>query len=218
MPVSTLFAREITLALVRLGISQREAAKRTRISPGYISNMCLGQVPSLGKLLQFVSALGLEPGPLMEAAGYPQVALSGQETSELTVRSFEPNASVPVLGLVPGGDWRLAARESTEHYPIHQAYEQITDFCVRVVGESMWPHLQPGDIVGVKAQRTADSGQLVVARFGDEVTIKCWRYERGGWLLAPFNPLYQPITVDMADEDFALLGIVAWHTHDWLVG
>ena len=219
MPVSNRFAKEVTTLLVRLGISQREAAKRTRISPGYVSNMCLGQVPSMGKLLQFTSGLGVDPEPLMAAAGYPAVRFPGLSHPEPVVRAFEqPGETVPLLGEVPGGDWRLAARGTSEHYPIHQAYAEVTDFCLRIVGDSMWPHLQEGDIVGVKAQHAADHGQIVVARLGDEVTVKCWRFEQGHYLLAPFNPLYQPISIELDNPDFAIVGIVAWHTHDWLLG
>lgn len=219
MPVSQRFAKEVTATLVQLGISQREAAKRTHISPGYISNMCLGQVPSLGKLLQFVSGLGINAAPLIAAAGYPAVSLPGQTTAQPVVRAFEePTCEVPLLGEVPGGNWRLAAQEASQHYPIHQAYRDVTDFCLRVVGDSMWPHLQPGDIVGVRAQSTADAGQLVVARLGDEVTVKCLHQERNRWVLSPFNPYYQPIPIDFDNPEFAVIGVVAWHTHDWLLG
>jgi len=218
MPVLHQFAKEITATLVRLGISQREAAKRTRISPGYISNMCLGQVPSLEKILQFTSGLGVDPTPLLAAAEYPQVTLPGQRTDRPVIRPFEtPADEAPLLGEVPGGNWRLAVQEAAEGYPIHRAYQEVTDFCLRMVGDSMWPHLQAGDIIGVKAQPTAESGQVIVARLGDEVTVKCLRHERGQWQLTPFNPLYQPIPIEWHNPDFAVIGLVAWHTHDWLL-
>lgn len=219
MAVSRVFAKEINATLARLGISQREAAKRTRISPGYVSNMCLGQVPSLGKLLQFISGLEIDPEPMLQAAGYPQVSLPGQSAPAPMVRAFEtPSSTVPLLGEVPGGNWRLAAQEASETYPIHQVYHGCTDFCLRIIGDSMWPHLQEGDVVGVKAQSTAEPGQVVVARMGDEVTVKRLLCERGQWLLSPFNPLYQPMHIDFDSADFAILGVVAWHTHDWLLG
>ena len=170
MPVSPKFAHEVTATLVRLGISQREAAKRSRISPGYVSNMCLGQVPSMAKILQFAAGLEIEPTALLEAAGYPAVTLPGQPEPPAPVRAFEaPDVLVPLLGEVRGGDWRLAGENASEQFPIHHAYAAVTDFCLRVVGDSMWPHLQPGDIVGVKAQTTAASGQVVIARLGEEI-------------------------------------------------
>jgi SOS-response transcriptional repressor LexA len=218
MAVSRVFAKEVNATLARLGISQREAAKRSRISPGYISNMCLGQVPSLGKLLQFISGLDIDPEPLLQSAGYPQISLPGQTPPHPVVRPFETSTcTVPLLGEVPGGNWRLAAQETTESYPVHQVYRDLTNFCLRIVGDSMWPHLQDGDVVGVKAQSTADQGQVIVARLGEEVTVKRLICERGEWMLAPFNPVYQPIHIDFDSPDFAILGVVAWHTHDWLL-
>ena len=186
MSVSGFFAKEMSATLARLGISQREAARRTGISPGYLSNMCLGKVPGMGKLLQFTGGLHIDPDPLLAAAGYPQASLQ------------------------PAGG------HAAEDYPIHPAYREITDFCLRVVGNSMWPHLQDGDIVGVKAQPVADSGQVVVARLGDEVTVRRLSLQQGVWQLEPFNAEFKPIPVDLGNPDFVILGIVAWHSHDWL--
>jgi transcriptional regulator with XRE-family HTH domain len=127
MPTSPHFAKAITAVLVRLAISQREAAKRTRISPGYISNMCLGQVPSLGKLLQFANSLTVDPEPLLAAAGYAPTALSNPTAAE-------PNAGVPLFTNDAGIRWPMDAREARERYAVPPAFQAMTDFCVRVVG------------------------------------------------------------------------------------
>ncbi|MEI7832049.1 MAG: LexA family transcriptional regulator [bacterium] len=217
MAVSREFGREVTTTLIRLGISQREAAKRTRISPGYISNMCLGQTPSMGKLLQFTGALGIDPTALLAAANYPPMQQVTGLAPEAAARQFSTSfATSPLLGEVPGGNWRLATMAATESFPVAQEFAERTDFTLNVVGDSMWPHLLPGDVVGVRGQDSADSGQVVVARLGDEVTIKCLARDADRLVLMPFNPKYQPIPIAAGDPEFAIIGVVLWHIHSWV--
>ena len=51
----------------------------------------------------------------------------------------------------------------------------------------------PGDKVVVRPQQTADDGQIVVARLGDEATVKRLRRRNGQVWLMPENPAYDPI-------------------------
>lgn len=217
MPVSREFGREVTATLIRLGISQREAAKRTRISPGYISNMCLGQTPSMGKLLQFTGSLGIDPAALLVAANYPPMQQVSGLPRPVPAQQFSTTfAQAPLLGEVPGGNWRLATLAATESFPVAQEFAARTDFTLNVVGDSMWPHLLPGDVVGVRGQESADNGQVVVARLGDEVTIKCLAREADRLVLMPFNPKYQPLQIAIGDPEFAIIGVVLWHIHSWV--
>ena len=204
MSVSQLFAQEISAVLVRLGISQREAAKRTHITPHALSNMCLGQLPSAGTLLRFSTALGINPTPLFIAAGYPSVPLPAPAPVSQHATGGERDHAVPAGMSIP------------LPYPIHPAYRAVTDFCLRVVGDSMWPHLLAGDIVGIQTQCRADNGQLVAARLDGAITLARWFFAENKGRLVPDNPAYAPITIDPATMDFTLLGVVAWHLHDWL--
>ena len=73
-------------------------------------------------------------------------------------------------------------------------------FALRVRGESMLgAGILPGDLVVVHRQQDAYNGEIVVALFEDEATVKTLS-RRGGhtWLL-PENPDYDPIDGDLAD-------------------
>ena len=67
-------------------------------------------------------------------------------------------------------------------------------FALRVRGESMiGAGILDGDKVVVRPQSTANDGQIVVARSGDEATVKrLWRRNGEGWLLRE-NPAFEPI-------------------------
>jgi len=67
-------------------------------------------------------------------------------------------------------------------------------FALRVHGESMiGAGILPDDIVIVRSQPTAQSGDIVVALIGDEATVKRLRLRGGRIELLPENPAYEPI-------------------------
>ena len=64
-----------------------------------------------------------------------------------------------------------------------------------------------GDLLAVKRTQEARNGQIVVARVGDDVTVKRLRRRGHSIELLPENPDYQPIVVDDRSGEFALEGI-----------
>ena len=78
-------------------------------------------------------------------------------------------------------------------------------FALRVRGDSMvGAGILNGDKVVVRPQATADDGQIVVARIGDEATVKRLSRKAGQVWLLPENPAYDPI--DGAEAE--IIGIV----------
>ena len=72
-----------------------------------------------------------------------------------------------------------------------------------------------GDLLAVKKVDSAKNGQIVVARLGDEVTVK--RYRKSGSMieLLPENPDFKPIRVEPDREDFALEGLAVGLLRAW---
>ena len=78
-------------------------------------------------------------------------------------------------------------------------------FALRVQGESMiGAGILDGDRVVVRPQSTADDGQIVVARIGDEATVKRLSRKDGRVWLLPENPAFEPIDGSEAE----LVGLV----------
>ena len=63
-----------------------------------------------------------------------------------------------------------------------------------------------GDLIGVHRTRDARSGQIVVARIDDEITVKLLKVGKDRIRLLPRNPDYAPIEV-LPDQDFAIEGL-----------
>ena len=97
---------------------------------------------------------------------------------------------IPVVGVVTAGLPILAVENQEGTLP----WSDPGCFALRVRGDSMvGAGILSGDLVVVRPQSSADDGQIVVARIGDEATVKRLR-RRGGqiWLL-PENDNYEPI-------------------------
>ena len=67
--------------------------------------------------------------------------------------------------------------------------------------------IQDGDLLAVHRTQEARSGQIVVARVADEVTVKRLRHQRDKIELLPANPDFSPILVDPRRDTFAIEGI-----------
>ena len=109
---------------------------------------------------------------------------------------------IPVVGVVTAGIPILAV----ENQEGTMAWEgEPGCFALRVRGESMiGAGILDGDKVVVRPQSTADDGQIVVARIGDEATVKRLRRRNGQVWLMPENPAFDPIDGTEAE----LIGLV----------
>ena len=130
------------------------------------------------------------------------------KTRSITVNASEaeaPEDKVPVVGSVAAGS-PILAQECVEDYLTFDTDGRPGEyFALRVRGESMkYAGILPGDLVVVHQQSDARSGEIVVALFEDEATVKTLRRKDGHVWLMPENPDYDPID----GEGCAILGKV----------
>ena len=108
---------------------------------------------------------------------------------------------IPVVGVVTAGLPILAVENREGSMP----WKDPDCFALRVRGESMiGAGILDGDKVIVRPQPTADDGQIVVARLGDEATVKRLRRRHGEIWLMPENDAFAPIDGTEAE----IIGIV----------
>ena len=110
---------------------------------------------------------------------------------------------IPVIGVVTAGV-PILAYENQEGTMMAWDGEPGC-FALRVRGDSMInAGILSGDKVVVRPQQTASDGQIVVARIGDEATVKRLRRRNGQIWLMPENDNYEPIDGSVAE----LIGLV----------
>ncbi len=116
--------------------------------------------------------------------------------------------ALPLIGRVAAGSPILAQEHIDKTYYVEDSlFQRKPDYLLKVRGMSMRDAgIMDGDLLAVQSTREAKNGQIVVARLGDEVTVK--RFMRHGNLieLHPENPDYQTIVVEPG-EVFEIEGL-----------
>jgi repressor LexA len=125
--------------------------------------------------------------------------------------------SLPLVGRVAAGSPILAQEHIEKIFAVDRSlFSAIPDFLLKVRGMSMRDAgILDGDLLAVKKADQAHNGQIIVARLGDEVTVK--RYRKTGSLieLLPENPEFAPIQVDVKRDEFALEGLAVGLMRAW---
>src|SRR5690606_3050024 len=125
------------------------------------------------------------------------------------IRLKEAQSGLPVVGRVAAGHPILAQENIETHVRIDpRIFRPRADYLLRVKGMSMRDAgILDGDLLVVHKTPSAESGQIVVARLGDEVTVKRLQRRGNRVRLLPENPDFAPIEVDGRDGAFAIEGI-----------
>ncbi len=116
--------------------------------------------------------------------------------------------SLPVIGRVAAGRPILAVEHQESQLSIEPTqFSPKPHFLLRVQGESMsQAGIYDGDLLVVHKTPEARSGQIVVARIDDEITVKQLQRRGRRIELVAHHPSYATITVNK-DQDFAIEGL-----------
>jgi len=125
--------------------------------------------------------------------------------------------NLPLVGRVAAGSPILALEHIEATYQVDaRLFSGKPDFLLKVRGMSMRDAgILDGDLLVVKKADSVKNGQIIVARLGDDVTVK--RYRKTGALieLLPENPEFSPIKVKPDDDGFALEGLAVGLLRSW---
>ena len=117
--------------------------------------------------------------------------------------------TLPLVGRVAAGSPILAQEHVDQTYLMEASmWARRPDYLLKVKGMSMRDAgILDGDLLAVQKAKDAKNGQIVIARLGDEVTVKRLRRTSKGIELLPENPDFQTIHVPLDAADFELEGI-----------
>lgn len=133
-------------------------------------------------------------------------AVPGEAPNVKRLPRDEGTRRVPVLGRVPAGVPVEAVSDVVDELELDStlAHDGHDYFGLLVTGDSMFPEYRPGDIVILRVQPTAETGDDVVAYIGgNDATLKRIAVNDGGIELRPINPTY-PVRAFTAAEVAAL--------------
>jgi repressor LexA len=127
------------------------------------------------------------------------------------IRLPEEQSGIPLIGRVAAGSPILAEEHIEEHCEVDPAlFRPRADYLLRVQGDSMIDAgIHDGDLLAVHSTPVAANGDIIVARIGDDVTVK--RLKKGKdnskLQLLPENESMQPIEVNLKEEEFSIEGL-----------
>ncbi len=120
-----------------------------------------------------------------------------------------PPQLIPMLGRVQAGELTEAMEDPSEYIMVQTRFDDSELFALTVEGESMLnAGIMPGDMVVVRRQPTASSGDIVVALIGEEATVKRYRERNSSIELHPENDTFYPIIPEELGTSFSILGKV----------
>ena len=148
-------------------------------------------------------AIEMIPGASRGIRVPDQGAGNDAELSELA------EGELPVIGRVAAGAPILAQQNIEDSCRIDPGFfRPRADYLLRVRGMSMRDAgIMDGDLLAVHACREAVNGQIVVARLGDEVTVKRLQRKGSKVLLLAENPDFAPIEIDLNEQDLVIEGL-----------
>ena len=180
-------------ALTVRGIKPIELAEKSGIDKGAISRYLSNKYkPKYNAIAKLAAALNVQHAWLM---GY-DVPMEPNKTAML-----DDSVIVPVLGRVAAGIPLFAEENIIGQVRCSEEMAAGCElFALTVQGDSMLPRIRSGDIVIVRKQEDADSGDIVIALVnGDDGCVKkLVKYDSGGCALVSLNPAYEPMVFDKA--------------------
>lgn len=164
-------------------MKQIDLAQRLKVGQNTISNWETGKTEP-------------DTASLQEMAGIFDVSidyiLGHSSISNIETRT---GLRIPVLGDVAAGIPIEAISDILDYEEIDEALAKTGEFFgLRIKGSSMEPRMREGDVVIVRQQDTAETGDTVVVLVnGDSATVKKIKYGPDGITLMPTNPTYDPM-------------------------
>lgn len=189
-------------------------ADRSGMSKAYISLLEKNKHPKTGKpiapsikvIKQSAEAMRMDFNELFEK-------IDGEVTLAPEPDAARRGVVIPILGSVAAGIPIEAIEDVIDTEEITQEMAKTgTFFGLKIKGNSMEPKISDGDIVIVRQQEDAESGDVVIARVnGDEATCKRLRKYKDGIELVSNNPSYEPMffsNEDIMEKPVTILGRV----------
>jgi repressor LexA len=139
------------------------------------------------------------------------------DSSEKIITISKEVKQIPIVGRVAAGSPILSEENIDGFVSIDNAFIKNAEGCfaLRVQGDSMIDAgIYEGDMVIVKPQNYAISGDIVVARLETEITVKVFDNNNREVFLLPKNEKYSPINITNNEELFIVgkvVGVLRWY-------
>ncbi len=197
-----IFSKNLTHYVYSSGKQQKDIAEELCFNQKTFNGWCKGiSMPTMGKVQKIADYFGIGKSDLID------------DKSTILNKPRKKGVVINVLGRVAAGIPIEAVEDiiDTEEIPEDMATTG-TFFGLQIHGDSMEPKISDGDIVIVRQQEDAESGEIVIATVnGNEATCKRLKKYADGIMLLSTNPSYEPMLFnnqEIAEKPVRILGKV----------
>ena len=183
-----IFAKNLRHYLDRENKTQKEVADAIGVSPQTFNTwLQMVALPRMGKVQALADYFGINKSDLLEDKPEPHEKPRG--------------VKIPVLGDVAAGIPIEAIEDIIDYEEIDEGLARRGEFFgLRIKGNSMSPRIQNGDVVIVRVQPDADSGDIVITKVnGYDACCKRLQKHDDGISLISLNPDYEPMFFSKKD-------------------
>lgn len=204
------------------GVKPRTVSEATGVSTATLSSWKTGKyTPKPDKLIKIANYFDVPLSEIMSGVDVRDITAPIEVKKKMNYDIFTGTGGlnisrkIPVLGRVAAGIPITATENIVDWEEI--SGEMALDgeyFALQIKGDSMEPRICSGDVVIVRQQPDADSGDTVIALINgdDAVCKKLKKYEDGSIALISNNPAYTPLFFSVSDAEnvpVSILGKVA---------
>ena len=179
-----IFSKNLNYYLSLYSKTQKEVANAISVSPQTFNTWCQGiALPRMGKVQKLADYFQINKSDLID------------ERITMPAQTITRGVKIPVLGRVAAGIPIEAITDIIDTEEISEEMARTGEFFgLQIHGDSMEPRMKKGDIVIIRQQNDAESGDIVIVTVnGDEATCKRLRKYRDGIELISNNPSFPPI-------------------------
>lgn len=180
--INSIIANNITKYLELNNKTQLELAEYMQVSQATVSNWCKGlKMPRMSKIDMICTFFSIERSDLLNESSPANPKKCG--------------VVINVLGRVVAGIPLEAIEDIIDTEEISEEMAKTGEFFgLQINGDSMEPKFSKGDVVIVRKQDDAESGDIVIAMVnGDDATCKRLKKYQKGIGLVSTNPAYEPM-------------------------
>lgn len=179
-----IFSKNLNFYISNSGKQQKEIASDLGISPTTFNTWCVGKImPRMGKVQAIADYFNIGKSDLID------------DKSNIIGKKTKKGIVINVLGRVAAGIPIEAVEDIIDTEEITEDMAKTGNFFgLQINGDSMEPRMCAGDVVIVRQQDDAESGDIVIAMInGNDATCKRLRKYRDGIELISNNPSYEPM-------------------------
>lgn len=188
------------------GKSPSFVCRAVGLNPATFTNWTNESVPRRATLMRIAEYFNVPMEYFTEKEKKPE------EKSELIFLPGQNIHMIPLYENVSAGFGAMAINYVLDYIPMYfvAAEEAKETICVKVIGDSMYPKIEDGDIIQVHKQDSVDSGSIAVVLVDrEEALVKKILYGDSWIELHSFNPMYKTMRFNGSDVDrVAVLGLV----------